>query len=170
MYTALIFSWQSSYISRIFTLRISINSLFATFYLISCFFPLLIGFLLTILYSFFNPNLIISIWASYAYNVGIITPVLLFFASTNNKKIDLHKTRKLNFQGLSFSHFIIILVLILSYPILILVSYFLFDHLFLYSFLLGILGVFFSTVLITRKFNDTLFSKKKYRMIKGFLS
>lgn len=66
-------------------------------------------FILTIPYVFYGMEILLINFACFLFNLGIITPAILYFATYNKKTMVLSKGSAFNYQGVGISHFLTML-------------------------------------------------------------
>ena len=139
-YAPLSFSWQSTYFDRLITLPLRTRSFFFLYWSVCATLSLLMAVVLTINYLIFDYPLVLNVWSALSYVIGIVTPTLIIVALRNRGRIDLHRSRKLNFQGLTTKHFIAPFMLMILYVFLLWASYVIFDQLYILTGALGLVG------------------------------
>lgn len=108
MFGQWIISWDSSHFDSILTKNIKVEDyLYANYYLM-LFFNVLC-FIFTTPYFFFGEQIIYLHLASFLFNAGVNTILLLFFATYNTRRIDLSKSNAMNYQGTTFKNFLIVI-------------------------------------------------------------
>ncbi len=127
-----------------------------------------IMFLLSIPYLYFGWEALAINAACALYNLGINTPLVLYFGSFNKKRIDLTKSPVGNMQGTSATQFLIILPLMVV-PILLYLGikfFFSFELALAILALMGVLG--FALRTYAMEFVTDAYRKRKYSMVAGF--
>lgn len=125
-------------------------------------------FILSTFYVYFGVDVLIINGVCFLFNIGVNSLLLLYFATNNNKHMDLSNGSAFNYQGVGGRHFVLMIPLILI-PILIYLPFGLMDQPntgFALLGGLGILGLLFREKLlhlITQRF----ISKRHY-MSEGF--
>ncbi len=125
-------------------------------------------FLLSTFYVFFGIEILIINSVCFLFNIGVNSLLLLYFATNNNKHMDLSKGSAFNYQGVSGRHFVLMIPLLVL-PILIHLPFRALGQAnigFALIAALGILGLLFREKfldLITRRFIS-----KRYLMSEGF--
>jgi hypothetical protein len=125
-------------------------------------------FLLSTFYIYFGVKILIVNSVCFLFNIGVNSLLLLYFATNNDKHMDLSKGSAFNYQGVSGRHFVLMIPLLVA-PIFIYLPFGLFDQAgigFAFIGILGILGLLFREKmldLITRRFIS-----KRYNMSEGF--
>ncbi len=168
-YGQFLFSWESSFFDFILTNRISAFNYIRSkhlFLTITC----IASFIITLPYAFFNIEIAFVNTAFLLYNIGVSVIFLMYFSTFNSSYIDLGKSQFMNYQGVSGTHFLLIIP-IMGIPGLIYFAFYLFNITSYYFYaiaLIGILGIIFNNYileLITKKFCN-----RKYKMAAGFRS
>jgi len=106
--------------------------------------------------------------AAFLFNMGVNVFLFLFFATFNARRLDLSKSSSMNYQGLTYKSFLIVLP-IMFFPVLIVsvLSAFFSLAAALWTLAgLGFLGIVFRKPLITMCVNQ--FNRRKYKLAKGF--
>lgn len=125
-------------------------------------------FLLSSFYIFFGIEILIINSACFLFNIGVNSLLLLYFATNNNKHMDLSKGSAFNYQGVGGRHFVLMIPLLVI-PIFIYLPFGLMDQPnvgFALIGALGILGLLFREKmldLVTRRF-----IRMRYIMSEGF--
>lgn len=167
IYGQFMFGWQASYFDGILAsktnLRNFIKAKFLLFTIMSTITTSIITF-----YGFISWKVIAVQFATYLYNIGLGTVIILYFATRNYKAIDLSKGSTFNYQGVSASQFVLM------------IPYFVLPFLFYQPFAFtgkpyyGILclGFFGLLGLLTRKYWIEFIlkelNKRKYKIAEGF--
>jgi hypothetical protein len=161
------FAWESGH----FDLMLTANNTYKDY--IKAKYALMLStssiiFLLSTLYVFFGVEILIINTACFLFNVGVNSLLLLYFATNNNKHMDLSKGSAFNYQGVGGRHFVLMIPLLVI-PIFIYLPFGIMDQArmgFALIGTLGILGLLFREKmldLITRRFIS-----KRYTMSEGF--
>jgi len=161
------FAWESGHFDLVLTANNSYSDYVkAKYYLMvgSAF----VMFLLSIPYAYFGVNILLINTVSFLFNVGVNTLLLLYFATNNEKHMDLSKGSAFNYQGVSGRHFVLMFPLLVG-PMLIYAPFSLAGFptvgLLVIGFL-GLIGIIFNEkllALITDKFIS-----RRHRMAEGF--
>jgi hypothetical protein len=161
------FGYESAYFDALLTKNIDFHQYIKVKYYISLLISI-ICFILTIPYLYFGMKVLLINSAMFLYNIGILSYVLLYFATYNKKRIDLSRGGAFNYQGMGATNWLAILPAFLL-PILIFLP-------FKYSGkpewgiafigIVGIIGLFFSKSIIGLIFKN--FYKRKYVMASSF--
>lgn len=165
-YIPLLFSWQSYYLTKLILMQVNFKSYIFSRWVFINITPLIAAFVLSLIYAFFFQKLIISIWSIYLFNIGIMIPVTFFASFGNKDRIILNKIRKLNFQGLSFMHFLLTPLLFIIFIILGILSSIYVHSFFLAPAIMGVLGLLLTPrilIYFTNRFNED-----RYKLIKNF--
>ena len=166
-YGQFVFAWESSYFDRIYTLNLSIDSLFhEKYYLFSS--SSLFLFVVTLPYAFFNYQIAFINLASFLFNAGVTAYLLLFLGQFNKKKITLSKSAMMNYEGTSFMQFII-LIPVFGAPFLIFLPFYLMGipviGIVVLAFV-GIVGILLREEIL--KLLSDNYVTKKYKILNGF--
>jgi hypothetical protein len=127
-----------------------------------------ICFVLTIPYGLFGKHILLINTATFLYNIGFLSFVLLYVATYSTKRMDLSRGSSFNYQGMGASHWLSMLPGFLL-PVLILWPFNYFKMSMAGYILIGVMGltglVLNKTLLgvVTRQF-----MKNRYTMAKGF--
>jgi hypothetical protein len=93
------FGYESNYFDGLLTKNIDFNRyIHVKFYI--CVLISTICYILTIPYLFYGYKILLINTAMYLYNIGILSFVLLYFATFNKKRIDLSRGGAFNYQGI----------------------------------------------------------------------
>jgi len=125
-------------------------------------------YLLTMPYVYFGVHAFYINTATFFYNIGINTAVLLFASTYNKKPIDLSKGSAFNYQGTGAAQFVIIIPLMLV-PMLIFQAFNIFDLPYIgLGFLasMGIIGLLTHRIFIRATIKN--FKEKKYISAAGY--
>jgi hypothetical protein len=161
------FGYESGYFDGLLTKNIDFNQYIHVKYYISVLICTLC-YVLTIPYLVFGYKILLINTAMYLYNIGVLTFVLLYFATFNTKRIDLSRGGAFNYQGIGAMNWLALLPAFIL-PLLIYLPFRIFGHPnagIAFTGLLGITGLFFSKFfirLITKNFY-----KRKYIMAHNF--
>lgn len=161
------FAWESGH----FDLMLTANNTYKDY--IKAKYALMLAtsgiiFLLSTFYIIFGVKILIVNSVCFLFNIGVNSLLLLYFATNNNKHMDLSKGSAFNYQGVGGRHFVLMIPLLVV-PILIYLPFGLMGHASLgFAFIgaLGILGLLFREKMldiITRRFIS-----KRYYMAEGF--
>jgi fumarate reductase subunit D len=161
------FAWESGH----FDLMLTANNTYKD-YIKAKYFLMLststIIYLLSTFYIFFGIKILIINSACFLFNIGVNSLLLLYFATNNNKHMDLSKGSAFNYQGVGGRHFVLMIPLLVI-PIFIYLPFGLMDQTnvgFALISALGILGILFREKmlnLITQRFIS-----KRHKMSEGF--
>jgi len=166
LYGQFMFGWQGAEFDGLLSNKVGIRTFFKAKFLLLT----ISATLLTILISFYGLiswKILVIQFAAYFYNIGVGTVIVLYFATTNFKFIDLSKGASFNWQGVGASTMIMALPMLVA-PYLIYFSLsFISPYLGLAA--MGLIGV---AGLLSRNFwIDVLvnaFNKRKYKIAAGF--
>ena len=162
-----IISMNSSHFDSLMTRNISIRSyLTANYCLIQA--SNILTFILTTPYFLFGKTIALTQIAAFLFNCGVNAFLLIYFATYNTKRIELSTGSAMNFQGVTFKNFLVVLP-IMFVPMMMIGIFSLFKvaniALIIFS-IMGIIGLLFQKQLITLCVNQ--FNKRKYAMCEGF--
>ncbi|MFA4867268.1 MAG: DUF5687 family protein [Pedobacter sp.] len=167
MYGQFMFGWQAAHFDGLMANKINLKD-FITSKLL--FFTAIssIVMLITCLYGLISWKILYIQLATYLYNIGIGTIIILYFATRNSKAIDLNKRGTFNNQGVGASQFIMVIpYFVLPYVFYLPFSYY--GHPYWGISCLGLAGIIF---LSTRNFWITFLvkelNKRKYKIGEGF--
>ncbi|MHC1706807.1 MAG: DUF5687 family protein [Bacteroidales bacterium] len=161
------FGYESGYFDTLLTKSIDFSQyirvkyLFAVIIATSC-------YILTIPYVYFGYKILLVNTAMYLYNIGILSFVLLYFATYNKKRMDLSRGGSFNYQGVGASNWLAILPAFLL-PILVYWPFKVFgqpDMGIAFVGMLGLSGIFMSRSLL--RIVSRNFYKRKYIMASAF--
>jgi len=161
------FAYESNYFDGLLTKNINFKQYVRVKYIISLMIST-VCFILTIPYLYFGREIFFINVATYLYNIGILSFLLLYMATYNKKRLELTRGATFNYQGMSSMNWLAMFPAFLV-PVLI---YWPFSAAgvpytgLLFIGLLGVLGLIFNrttVALITRNFY-----KRKYIMASGF--
>ncbi|WP_158796572.1 DUF5687 family protein [Pedobacter sp. L105] len=166
LYGQFMFGWQGAEFDGLLSNKVSIKTFFKAKFLLLT----ISATLLTILISFYGLmswKILAVQFAAYFYNIGAGTVIVLYFATSNYKFVDLSKGTSFNWQGVGASTMIMALPLLIApyviyYPFSLISPYLGLAAL----GLIGIVGIFtrnFWTDFLVREFN-----KRKYKIAAGF--
>lgn len=161
------FAWESGH----FDLMLTANNTYKD-YIKAKYFLMLststIIFLLSTFYVFFGIEILIINSICFLFNIGVNSLLLLYFATNNNKHMDLSKGSAFNYQGVSGRHFVLMIPLLVL-PILIYLPFSLMDQTNTGFALIGGLGIL--GLLFREKMLDLItqrFISKRHTMSEGF--
>lgn len=161
------FGYESSYFDALLTKKLD----FAQYIRVKFFISVLIClvcFIVTIPYVFFGYRILLINAAMFFYNIGVLSYILLFFATFNKNRIDLSRGGAFNYQGIGAMNWLAVLPAFLL-PIIIRIPFSILGHPdygIAITGLLGIIGLFFSKSLINLIFKR--FRQRKYIMAVSF--
>jgi len=160
-------SWESTFFDNILTRGIDSREYFLSKYYL--FLPTCIfSFILSLPYAYFGWKVVAINFVMLLFNIGVNALVILYFATFNDRRIDLSKRAVLNWEGVGASQFImmipaLLLPLLLFFPF----DYFLQSPQIGYAFLGGIslVNLLFHRYWI--KLIASRFEKQKYKIAAG---
>lgn len=109
-------SWDSAHFDGILTKNIPTRTYVLSNYNLMLAFNV-ICFILTTPYFLFGSKIIYMHLTAFLFNTGCNIVFLLFFATFNNKRVDLSRSSAMNYQGTTYKSFLIVLP-IMFFPIL----------------------------------------------------
>ena len=159
--------WESAYFDGILTRAYPMEAFFrAKFWLLVS--SSVVTYLISLAYIYFTLDALWVNTASFLFNIGFNTFVLLYASTYQKKRIDLSRGSAFNYQGTSAVQFVIIIPLLLV-PILIFQLFNLFDL--PYYGLAALAGVGLISLAFSKFwFKEIIknFQEKKYRSAAGF--
>ena len=167
MFGQWIISWDSSHFDSLMTQNIPIRTYIkANYYLLIAF--NIISFILTTPYFYFGMKIVYLHLAAFIFNMGVNVFLFLLFATYNTRKLDLSKASTMNYQGMTYKSFLVVLpIMLLPILIIYILSTFISLEFALWTLtMLGIAGIIFRNSLITLCVNQ--FNRRKYEMAEGF--
>ncbi len=161
------FGYESNYFDTILTKEIDMKKYLRA--------KLLIGimvsafcYVVTIPYVFFGWHVLLINTATFLFNIGVVSYVLLYMATYNKKRMDLSKGSTFNYQGIGAMNWLAVLPAFLM-PVLIFIPFGLFgaryQGLAIIS-LLGIIGLLLMKRILKGIYNNL--KERKYVMAEGF--
>lgn len=161
------FAWESGHFDLILTANNSYHDYVkAKYYLMVA--SSVIMFLLSIPYVYYGVHILLVNTVAALFNIGVNTLLLLYFATNNEKYMDLSKGSAFNYQGVSGRHFVLMLPLLVV-PIIIYAPFSLAGYpnigLMFIGFV-GVAGVVFNDKLIAAI--TKRFISKRHQMAEGF--
>jgi len=112
-YGQFLFAWHSSYFDGLMSLPVNIptfiRSQFVLFIAVSTF-----SFVVTSFYGLISWTIIPIEFASYLYNIGINSVIVIYFATRSYKGIDLSKSATFNYQGTGMAQWLNIIAVLLA--------------------------------------------------------
>lgn len=166
-YGQYIMAWESSHFDFILTSNTSIYDYFRAKYLLMTI-PTVLLYFITIPYIYFGVEIFWLNLAALFYNVGINTPILLYTASFNKKRMDLSKGAMMNYQGVGINNFLMAMPLLVM-PILIfwpIKFFFGYVTAVIALAVIGIVGIMFHKFLI--KLAVKHFESRRYSISEGY--
>jgi hypothetical protein len=161
------FAWESGHFDLMLTANNTYKDYIKAKYLLMLSISTFI-FLLSSFYISFGIKILIINSACFLFNIGVNSLLLLYFATNNNKHMDLSKGSAFNYQGVGGRHFALMIPLLVL-PIFIYMPLGIMDRAnagFALIGILGVLGLLFREKMlniITRRFIS-----KRYLMSEGF--
>jgi len=161
------FGYESGYFDALLTKNIDFKHFITVKFYIAVLISLFC-FILTIPYVLYGYKILLINASMFLYNIGVLSFVLLYFATFNKKRIDLTRGGAFNYQGIGAMNWLAMLPAFLL-PILIYIPFSLsgFPNTGIaFIGFLGILGLFFAKFFIRIIFRN--FIKRKYIMATAF--
>lgn len=161
------FGYESGYFDGLLTKNIDFNRYIQVKYYI-CVMICTVFYVLTIPYVYYGYKVLLVNTAMYFYNMGILSFLLLYYATFNKKRLDLSRGGAFNYQGVGAMNWLAIVPAFLL-PIMVYSLFRVSGHPYIgiaFTGFIGLLGVFFNRVflrVITRSFY-----RQKYIMAHHF--
>jgi hypothetical protein len=166
-YGQYMFGWESSYFDGILANNVDYQKHFRAKYLVIVAMVVL-SYVLTIPYAYFGLNVLLINTATFLFNLGFLSYVLMYFAVYSKTRIDMTKSSAFNMQGMGASNWIMIIPFFIL-PVLI---YLPFNILGIPNVGVAVIGSIGLVSLVLHKslmkFVIKRFEKRKYIMAKGF--
>ncbi|MDR1518441.1 MAG: DUF5687 family protein [Dysgonamonadaceae bacterium] len=128
----------------------------------------IISFVLTTPYFLFGKQIVFYHIAAFLYNMGVNVIVYLLMAFLNTKRLELSQGSAMNFQGMSYKNFFVVL-LVIVFPMVFIAVFSIFKLSEVAVIILGALGLF---GLIFHKpllgICESVFLQRKYALCDGF--
>jgi hypothetical protein len=167
IYGQFMFAWQSLHFDGLLSNKINfkdfIKAKFLLFTIAATAITLLASF-----YGFLSPKLLLMHLAAYLYNIGFGTVVVLYLATMNYKRLDIHKSASFNFQGSGATQWLLMLPYVFV-PLLIYLPFGLLNKPYLG---LSAVSVFGLSMLLMRGFwvdyITKRFERQRYKIAEGF--
>jgi len=167
MYGQFFFAWESNYFDTLISKNVDFYSYFRAKFM----FVVIVSttsFIITIPYLFFGQKILFINIASWLFNIGVNSFVLLLFGTFNRKRIELTKGAAFNYQGTGATQFLITIPLLVL-PLLIHIPFRLSGIPYIGLIVIGGIGVmglifhkYFLKLLVNR------FETVRHKMAKGF--
>ncbi len=166
-YGQLMFGWQGAHFDGLLANKISFkNFIKAKFLLLNISITFIT--LLSFLYAFISWKLICIILATYLFNIGVNSALILYVATYRYQRIDLSRNTMFNRQGSSFTHVLAVIPMFLL-PLSI---FWLFNYLHKPFAGVAAIGLFGITFILMRNFWINIIVKKfasqRYKIAEGF--
>jgi hypothetical protein len=161
------FGYESAYFDGLLTKNINFEQYIRVKYYIAVLIST-ICYILTIPYLYYGYKILLINTAMYLYNIGILSFVLLYFATFNKKRIDLSRGGAFNYQGIGAMNWLAVLPAFIL-PLLVYLPFKMSGHPnagIAFTGFLGVLGLFFMRSFI--KLITKSFYKRKYIMAASF--
>jgi hypothetical protein len=161
------FGYESNYFDGILTRKIDFKRYIRAKFSIGVL-ATTICFILTIPYVFFDPYYLLVNFVTYLFNIGVLSYLLLYMATFNQKRLDLSKSSAFNYQGVSGANWLIVMFCLLL-PVLLYApfNYVGGKYLGLTAIAVpGLLGLLFRKPLLDKVGKS--FMERKYIMASGF--
>ncbi len=166
-YGQFMFSWQGGHFDGFLVSKVKFEDFLKAKYLMFTTVSTL-ALILTIPYVYFGWHILLVHLVMYLWNIGVNTTIVLFFANRNAKRIDLSKGASFNWEGTSFSQFLVSFLL-LGTAYIIYGPFALLGHADIGLIVMGAVGlimVFIRSFLIKLLTDD--FYEKRYTIAEGF--
>jgi len=166
-YTNYAFGYESNYFDALLTKNIDFQQYIWVKFIIAVSISI-ICYVLTIPYLFFGSHILFVNTAMFFYNIGILSYILLYFATFNKKRMDLSKGATFNYQGVGAMNWLAILPAFLL-PVLIQIP---FKQMgipnigLVFVACMGILGLILHKQILKLIYNN--FASRKYIMASAF--
>jgi fumarate reductase subunit D len=159
--------WESSYFDGILANNIDYHKHFRAKYLIIVAMVVL-SYVLTIPYAYFGLNILLINTATFLFNLGFLSYLLMYFAANSKTRVDMTKGSAFNYQGMGASNWIMILPFFVL-PVLIYLPFSLLGIPNIGIAVIAFIGVVSLALHKSlMKFVIKRFEKRKYIMAKGF--
>ncbi|RZK40846.1 MAG: hypothetical protein EOO90_13570 [Pedobacter sp.] len=166
-YGQFMFAWQSTHFDGLLSAKIDLKDFIKAKLLLFTISSTVITLISTV-YGFISLKLIALHFAAYLYNIGFGSVMVLYFATFNNKRLDITNGATFNWQGVGGSQLLLSLPY-LAVPMLIYLPFGLMDMPFVGVTVLGVFGLI---MLLMRNFWISFITKKlvekKYIIAAGF--
>jgi len=107
-YGQYLLSWESNYFDGLIANNVDYHKHFkAKYYIIIA--TVIISYLLTIPYVFFGTKVLLINTATFLFNLGFLSVLLMYFSSNSRKRMDISKGAAFNYQGMGATNWIMIL-------------------------------------------------------------
>jgi len=161
------FGYESNYFDTILTKEIDMRKYLKAKLLIGLMISS-ICYIVTIPYLFFGMHILAINTATFIFNIGVLSYVLLYMATYNKKRIDLTKGAAFNYQGMSAMNWLAVIPAFLM-PVLIYLPFgslgYRYTGLVVVA-ILGLAGFFMGKYLLSAIYRNL--NEKKYLMAEGF--
>jgi len=161
------FGYESNYFDALLTKNIDFHQYIRVKFIITISIST-ICWVLTIPYLFFGLKILLVNTVMFIYNIGILSYILLYFATFNKKRMDLSKSGAFNYQGIGAMNWLAVVPAFLL-PILIQIPFIKMgipNIGLLIVTLLGILGLIFHKYVLNCIYKN--FTNRKYIMSSAF--
>lgn len=167
MYGQFMFGWQAAHFDGLMANKISLKNFIKSKLLLFTAVSTIV-MLITCLYGLISWKILYIQLATYLYNIGIGTIIILYFATRNTRAIDLNKRAAFNNQGVGASQFVMTIPYFLL-PYVFYLPFTFIGHPYWGIACLGLAGII---ALATRNFWINFLSKelnkRKYKIAEGF--
>ncbi|WP_461788800.1 DUF5687 family protein [Pedobacter sp.] len=167
VYGQFMFAWQSAHFDGLLVNKIDHRDFIKAKFLLFTIGSTLIT-ALSAFYGFMSYKLLLLHLATYIYNIGVSTIVVLYFANFNYKRLDITKSASFNWQGVGASQWLLSLPLLLI-PLIIYIPFGVLNQPYwglAALSLLGLLGLLLRNYFIKIIVNK--FEKQRYKIAEGF--
>lgn len=161
------FAWESGHFDLMLTANNSYKDYIKAKYFLMLSTSTII-FLISTLYVYFGIEFLIINTVCFLFNIGVNSLLLLYFATNNQKHMDLSKGSAFNYQGVSGRHFVLMIPLLVL-PIFIYWPFSAMGQANLGLALIGLIGIV--GLLLREKLLDLItkrFMSRRYKMSEGF--
>jgi hypothetical protein len=161
------FGYESGYFDALLTKNINFEKYIRIKYYIAVLIAT-ICFILTVPYLLYGVKILVINAAMYLYNIGILSFILLYFATYNKKRMDLTRGGTFNYQGIGALNWLAVVPAFLL-PIIITIPFNIAGYPFagtIFTGFTGLAGIFFSGTFI--KLIARNFYRRKYIMAQCF--
>jgi len=161
------FGYESNYFDGILTRRVDMKRYIQAKLTIGMLLTS-VCYILTVPYVFFGMDILLINTATFLFNLGFVSFILLYLATYNKMRIDLSKSSTFNYQGVSAMNWLVMFPALLL-PVLIYAPFSLAGMKYLGMGVIGLIGVvgFLSRKYLVTKIIRNFF-RRKYIMAEGF--
>jgi hypothetical protein len=124
IYGQFMFSWESSYFDGLMARKLNFKRYILVKYYIMCALSTLVFipfFIMYVMQGKIEPYTLVSF---YLFTMGIVTFMVMWFATFNNGRIDLSRSQMFNYQGIKGSQFILsFVIMLIPFGLFLLIKY-----------------------------------------------